>query len=350
MLRPAIFTIFFTCLFLLGPACNQNPTKPTKGPVSDPLTLAEPEQIKEVISHLLTFESNDRLRWEEARWKLRQLRRFLPADILDRLKETENTETGIARKARESLVRQGKIMFYLTRFDIPDQLEWAQARKNLVRLGDEAIESMVLTLSAKFSSPNRQRPWARRELRAAGAPTLPTIKSILTHDKVNAPIKKQLALTMVEMNEVARADIQTLLQSQNPTLPVLFLKIFENEKVQTWREPVEKLLSNNKNWQVRGQAALTLGTLQNEQSRPVLTKAVADPNLFVRDCAVQALGRLQDPNAIPFLIRELKTKKHPELTKNIIWSLNQLTLQKLKTRQEYLDWWQDSINQSPKKQ
>ncbi|MEK7449410.1 MAG: HEAT repeat domain-containing protein [Planctomycetota bacterium] len=336
------------------------PAKNNSGPANKeplPLILTDVKSVNHIINQLLLFSSDNPFDWPKARSELRRSEKSLPPAILTRLKETESANPSIARTARESLARQGKISFYLTKFDSADYQEWTQARENLIKLGSEAIDNMVLALAGKFVSLKRDPELCKRvrqELDLIGSAALPTIKTILLQKNIHPDIKKQLALTMVEMDQLARSDIQELIRQNQLDLSLIFLKIFAapdftNQSL-IWFKETEKLLASSPHWQVRGQAALTLGVFPDKQSLSPLLKTLSDPEPFVRQCVARALGTLKNPAAVEDLIKQLNNPspsgltantrfQDEELTKTIIDSLNQITGEKFQTAPEWQEWW-----------
>ncbi len=59
---------------------------------------------------------------------------------------------------------------------------------------------------------------------------------------------------------------------------------------------------------VRRAAALALGELQDPQALPALLHALRDEDAFVREAAARALGKLKDPQALPALLHALQDK------------------------------------------
>lgn len=56
----------------------------------------------------------------------------------------------------------------------------------------------------------------------------------------------------------------------------------------------------------RAEAAENLGLMRDQQSWPLLAKALTDPSLAVRSVAARALGRIQPPASFPILVQELQ--------------------------------------------
>jgi HEAT repeat protein len=70
----------------------------------------------------------------------------------------------------------------------------------------------------------------------------------------------------------------------------------------------------------RGQAALRLGQMRSSEATPFLIKILSDPDQNVRQRAVQALGRVQDPKAIQALVEQVTqwTAAGPEISREVL--------------------------------
>src|SRR5262249_59392087 len=76
-------------------------------------------------------------------------------------------------------------------------------------------------------------------------------------------------------------------------------------------------------YRVREEAAFALGQIGHRSARPALEKALADPDAWTVDHAVEALGKLGDPAATPRLVPFLRggRVRTRELACEALWRL-----------------------------
>jgi len=147
--------------------------------------------------------------------------------------------------------------------------------------------------------------------------------------------------TVSQMGPKGIAFIQTKLNDPDPTVRATaaealgWVDTIQQLGAIDPRSQLQKLASSDLNEKVRREAITSLGyeekfkfnnKRQNSASFETIQKALADPDLDVRNYAAYAMGNIQDPRSLNSLLSLLQTSpssQQPDL-KSVVWGLNNL--------------------------
>jgi len=250
--------------FVAGLIISSCSSIPKKEPfqVVEWLRTTEPNIIEFISRKLLLFETDDPLRWQEAKNGLKQVP--LWPQIIYLLKEVESTEPRRALTARWKLACYGKMIKHLKCFDGDSLAEWNAARQELAQLGSEAIENMVEMLSHKFMARElKYRQWAAEELKTIGPAGIQPVLVVIKKTE-HQEIIESLAFVLTSLGPEAETPLRDAIMGNNLNLSLTLIKALAVTRPYYSTELLEYISRNHKHPEVKTKAMEVLATLRKE--------------------------------------------------------------------------------------
>lgn len=97
-----------------------------------------------------------------------------------------------------------------------------------------------------------------------------------------------------------------------------------DKKTATSTGKLMELLKNDSDNLVRAQCAYYLGFYKRKEALPLLLEATQDKDIVVVQDAVQALGKIGDPSAVPVLLKLLERDKNIEIRRRCAEALSKI--------------------------
>lgn len=342
-------SLALVCLVLVLGGCSAPPEKPVASEtppeaiLTTPFILSDAKRAKYAADLFILLGSESSEERKKAQEGLKQL--TMPVHLAHLMSDLTNSDKRIADAARDALVREGKTIKALERFEIPSLSEWNKARQALVQLGPEALIAMVQLLTYKFLATDMViHTWAREQISSSGKAVLKPALMVLKSIK-NADIIRQLTLSIAEMGGIAEGAVMDIINSPDSSLTVSLTMIdsLGESGMDYWIDKLGEMMLKDARWQVRAEAALSLGKFVDDRSYDYVIKGLNDPDDFVKQNSIKALGLIRDLACLPTLISLLDRTDKPELIDAALVSLNQITGKRLGGRPEvWKRWWAEN--------
>ncbi len=170
-------------------------------------------------------------------------------------------------------------------------------------------------LLVALGHPSRSvRLTAQRLLAAQGPRAVPEIRRLLHNRTAGDPARVHAlwALASIDLAGLAATDLAQLIEDPAPVVARQALRAAGESGFQPLTHPVSRRLTDS-DASLRQRAATALGRLHDARAVPALTAALADPDLFTRHAAFQALNRIgrANPTAWPTIAMGLESPSDP---------------------------------------
>lgn len=354
-----LFILYGIPLGIVGCVAPETSTEPKENeslPV--PFIISDPVRAKYASRFLVLLGSNSIRERQDAETKLKQVN--LPAHIKNLLNDINNTDQRIDDAARRRLVQEGKAIQSLAKFETNSLIEWNSARKELVKVGGDALTEMVQVLAYKVIAPDEKyKVWAREQIRSSGKAVTEGVVLVLQHNK-DIEIIHQLTLALAEMGQPAEKAVNELIALPNVGLNLSMISAMGESGVEYWTDKLGGLLLSDKRWQVRASAVTALEDLADPRASVFFIKGLADTDLQVKINCIKSLGNIKEANALPQLMKLLDNPNvisqgtggslgamNPatEVRSAVIVALTQITGERFGSRvDKWKKWWQENKN------
>lgn len=296
------------CVALLCAVGGCSPPEKAAAPEAANLTLADiRSQLREVPALLLKFGSKDPRDWEKACRELKSLsEELVPREIIRMAEDAVNPSSPTAERARQALERMGKIEMELTKLNVPDFNLWEDARKNLMAMGDDAVESLILKVISIFKRRSALHwDWAKVLLKRIGSPAIPYLVGFIESPSAPQSLRARCAEALVIMGKVAEDEVKKGAASTIEYVRQAYACGLGESRTRSSIELLRKLATDT-DWKVRGFAMQSLSKIGGSEVVPILIAGLWDSEPVVQYKAAQGLEIAKDRRAIGPLIDLLK--------------------------------------------
>jgi HEAT repeat protein len=165
---------------------------------------------------------------------------------------------------------------------------------------------LVEQLAAQLQSPNvKDRVLAMIEVQKETLPAqaaLPLIKQALTDKNIQVRGMAAFTLGIKPTPENLSLLVQILVADSDPNMRAMAAGALGYLEDPQALEPLRHAFYEDTEWLVQFSAAVALGNLKNPEAQTVLLTALANPNLLLQEAAIMALGEIGAVSAIPALL------------------------------------------------
>lgn len=288
------------------------------------------DMAKRSVELLGFFSSNDPRDWDRARRELRMIGKpFVPDDVEGLLKITEGKDPNKASLARLELARRGKIARVLQKLDSKKFSDWQAARSEIQRMGGDAIQYLIVALIHEFKGLKTLRyEWARKELVTIGDPARPYLLGYLQAADADPVLKDQCSATLAMMGTSGKAEFEKALESDNKWSRVAVAKGIAANGSPDLVPILTRLLAGDIDWEVRAEAAISLGKMKAKSAVPALVTALQEADEMVQRQSAKALGDIGATEAVSDLIAVIEREPSTRLSDWAVTALQKITGQK----------------------
>lgn len=255
---------------------------------------------------LLQFGSEDPENWQEAAEEIKQFEpmEFVRSEIVT-LAQTGTNQTPEGERARNELVRIGRILSELHRLPSKDQEVWDEVRENVLAIEGPTKDLLVERLLIFLSRPREFQHLAANQMIKLGDDVIEDAWEYLNQTGQNVYEADQQAgegQVQARFQNVFRGIILVLLQAQRYELLreaanhkssrvrlALAYTLSRAESHPTVYDILGDLARNDPSFEVRGEAVSTLGTLEGHEAIDHLEAALKDEHDGVELAAIRQL-------------------------------------------------------------
>jgi len=228
-------------------------------------------------------------------------------------------------------------------------LEFLVARLEGGRGGDAATEFKALAMAQNEVA----FPVIQRLARTKNASQSDAVQWLRHYGRARAAAPF-LEAAKTAMPEVRREALRTLAEWQVPEADELIRQALASKDVQERRSAVELCyrrprpqclpellrLADDRDDIVRRYLGAALGTSGDERAVPALRKLLTDPaDVYINTWAAAGLHKLGKNDGVPALIELLRSGKADGEIPNVVSTLSDLTGEKFRDRQDWINWW-----------
>ncbi|MDP6958545.1 MAG: HEAT repeat domain-containing protein [Planctomycetota bacterium] len=347
--------LLYSFLILLT-SCSGSPSKRDSkvNPIDPTVVLHYEKSFTEYVEILLLLGSEKRADREEAAKRLELLSFAYFPDDPQLIRAFQTSTPAESEAARKELVRRGQMLDAIRVFTEPySRVVWNQARKKIISLGEDSRAFLVDTLLRLLINGTYRKVWTqlRHQLVECGGMALETTAELARIKADKTPTTAiwkqddlvQLFMVMLSFGSQGRPFLEKLSIHSNWNVRKALAKAIGTSLSGDYLDLLEKLLSHDKNWQVKAAAAESLGHFRYLRDRVgtfLLKRIREEKDNFVLHKVILAVGRVHYTKGIPRLVTLLE---HPnqETVQASMEALYDLTGERLNTSIAWQKWYRD---------
>ncbi|MBI4565293.1 MAG: HEAT repeat domain-containing protein [Planctomycetes bacterium] len=307
-------------LLFMDASCGPARTEPDPAPEPVMITSEDLKPVTQVyrdyVAALIKLNSPQMIDRVEGLRKLESLRPY--AYFADDRELIARASKG-DEPARRELARRGECLNALFAFWGPPNPEtWNAARRRIVELGQDAHVVLITVLYRMLLNGQFRAAWPaiRFQLVELGDESLRTAAALLEAKAKTTPATiifkeddlNQLGMVVLGFGAKGEAAFETFARADNFNVRKSMVRAIGEARVSERADLAVRMLQSDPEWVVRAQAAWALGrlTAAPDRARAALRTALdGEKDVQVRGYIAEALGTLDDVDAVPELIRAL---------------------------------------------